>query len=172
MCKTERTSHANDSTGTGDFAAALEKLGSMPAQLAKVAAALQPSKWKMRTSDGSFSLTEHACHLRDIEIEGYRARLERILGETKPALPDLDGAALARARDYHRQDFGKAQAVFAAVRADLLQRLGGLSAEERQRTGILEGAGEITIEGLVAKMLEHDGEHRAELEQLQRELSL
>jgi len=169
MCRTNRTPLY---TAGDSFVEQLASLGSMPAHLAKVAAALQSSKWKMRTSDGSFSLTEHACHLRDIEIEGYRARLERILGETKPALPDLDGAALARARDYHRQDFGKAQAVFAAVRADMVQRLEGLSAEERQRTGILEGAGEITIEGLVAKMLEHDGEHRAELEQLQRELGL
>jgi hypothetical protein len=169
MCRTDRTP---PSTASDTFAEQLASLGAMPAHLAKVAAALQPSKWKMRTRDGSFSLTEHACHLRDIEIEGYRARLERILGETKPALPDLDGAALARARDYHRQDFGKALAVFVAVRADLLQRLGGLSAEERLRIGILEGAGEINIEGLVAKMLEHDGEHCAELEQLQRELSL
>jgi len=169
MCRTNRTPLY---TAGDSFVEQLASLGAMPAHLVKVAATLQPSKWKMRTSDGSFSLTEHACHLRDIEIEGYRARLERILGETKPALPDLDGAALARARDYHRQDFGKAQAVFAAVRADMVQRLEGLSAEERQRTGILEGAGEITIEGLVAKMLEHDGEHRAELEQLQRELGL
>jgi hypothetical protein len=34
----------------------------------------------------------------------------------------------------------------------------------------MEGVGEITIEGLVAKMLEHDAEHRSELKLLRDEL--
>jgi uncharacterized damage-inducible protein DinB len=170
MCKTERTSHVNDSTGTGDFVAALERLGSMPRCFQEFVDAIPPARWRTRPADGAFSLQEHACHLRDIEIEAYRVRLERMLAEEAPALADVDGGMLARQRDYHRQDLAAAQAAFAAVRADMVQRLASLTQEQRRRTGVLEGVGEITIEGLVAKMLEHDGEHRAELEQLRRDL--
>jgi DinB family protein len=167
MCRTNRTPPANDAT----FSAKLAELAAMPTRLAEFVTGIAPAHWKTRAKDGNFSLQEHTCHLRDIEIEAYRTRLERMLAETGPMLPDVDGAALARARDYHRQDPGKAQAVFTAVRTDMVQRLAGLSAEQRQRTGVMEGVGEITIEGLVAKMLEHDAEHLADLSQLRRDLA-
>jgi hypothetical protein len=143
----------------------------MPARIAEIVASIAPVQWEIRARDGNFSLQEHACHLRDIEIEAYRTRLERMLAEAAPALPDVDGGKLARERDYHRQDLSAAQAVFAAVRADMVQRLAGLSADQRRRTGIMEGVGEITIKELVAKMLEHDAEHLADLAQLRRELA-
>ena len=171
MCRTNHSRPVADGVGDDAFAAKLAELTAMPARFAEIAAEITPSQWKTRAKNGHFSLQEHACHLRDIEIEGYRVRLERMLAETRPTLADINGAALARARDYQRQDLAKAQAVFAAVRADVVHRLGSLSPEERARTGLLEGAGEITIEGLVSKMLEHDAEHLADLDQLRRDLA-
>jgi hypothetical protein len=167
MCKTNRAQPTSD----GAFSAKLAALAAMPARLAQIATSIAPAQWKTRARDGGFSLQEHACHLRDIEIEAYRVRLERMLVETTPNLPDVDGGKLAHERDYHRQDLAKAQATFSAVRADMLQRLAGLSAEQRRRSGILEGVGEVTIEGLVAKMLEHDAEHLSDLTQLRQELA-
>ena len=41
---------------------------------------------RMRADDGNFSFVEHVCHLRDIEREGYGARIERILNEESPSL--------------------------------------------------------------------------------------
>jgi hypothetical protein len=166
MCRTNRTPPASDAA----FSSKLEALAAMPARLAEIVASIAPAQSSTRAKDGNFSLLEHACHLRDIEIEAYRVRLERMLAETAPGLADVDGARLARERDYRRQDLGKAQAAFAAVRADMVQRLADLSAEQRQRTGTQEGVGEITVEGLVAKMLEHDAEHLADLDQLRRDL--
>ena len=171
MCSTNRTHPVAEGAGDREFAAKLVELAAMPARLADIAASIAPAQWKTRAKDGNFSLQEHACHLRDIEIEAYRARLERVLAEAAPTLPDVDGGKLARERNYHRQDLAKAQAVFAAVRADTVQRLAGLSPEERRRTGVLEGVGEISVEGLTAKMLEHDAEHLADLAQLRRDLA-
>ena len=171
MCRTNRSLPADQGVGDDGFSAKLAELAAMPARFAEIAASIAPAQWKTRAKDGTFSLQEHACHLRDIEIEAYRARLERMLAETTPALADVDGGTLARVRDYHRQDLAKAQLVFAAVRADLVQRLAGLSPEERQRTGVMEGIGEISVEGLVVKMLEHDAEHLADLARLRRELA-
>ncbi len=170
MCRTNRTQPASDVDTDDAFAARLADLAAMPVRFGEIVASIAPAQWKIRAKDGNFSLQEHACHLRDIEIEAYRARLERMLAETTPTLPDIDGGRLARERDYHRQDLAKAQAVFSAVRADMVQRLAGLSAEQRRRTGLMEGVGEITIEGLVAKMMEHDAEHLADLDRLRREL--
>jgi hypothetical protein len=167
MCRTNRTLPANDAT----FSTTLAELAAMPTRLSEIVASISPTQWKTRAKDGNFSLQEHACHLRDIEIEAYRARLERMLTETAPTLPDVDGAKLARERDYHRQDLSTAQAAFAAVRADMVLRLAGLSAEQRRRGGVMEDVGEITIEGLAAKMLEHDAEHLGDLAQLRRELA-
>lgn len=167
MCKTNRTQPANGAS----FSVKLAELAAMPARLAEIVASIAPARWKTRAKDGNFSLQEHACHLRDIEIEAYRVRLERMLAEQTPSLSDVDGGKLARVRDYHRQDLATAQAAFASVRADMVRRLAGLSPEERQRAGMLEGVGEITIEGLVAKMLEHDAEHLADLAQLRRDLA-
>ncbi len=171
MCRTNRTLPENDSVSDDAFARLLADLAAMPTRFAEIVASIPPARWQIRAKDGNFSLQEHACHLRDIETEAYRARLERMLAETTPTLPDVDGGRLARERDYHRRDLARAQAVFAAVRADMVQRLAGLSADQRRRTGVMEGVGEITIEGLVAKMLEHDAEHLSDLAQLCRELA-
>jgi DinB family protein len=171
MCRTNRTSPIDDPSSDEAFAARLAELAVMPARFAEIAAAISSAQWKTRAKDGNFSLQEHACHLRDIEIEAYRVRLERMLAETTPTLPDVNGAELARQRDYHRQELAKAQAVFAAVRADVVQCLAGLSTEQRRRTGVMEGVGEISIHGLIIKMLEHDAEHLADLAQLRRDLA-
>src|ERR1700676_3654495 len=95
MCKTNRSRPADQSVGDGAFAANLAALAELPARFAEIVAAIAPTLWKTRAKDGGFSLQEHACHLRDIEIEAYRVRLERILAETTLDLADVDGAALA-----------------------------------------------------------------------------
>src|SRR5215471_19110071 len=101
MCKTNRSVPADEASG--EFAVKLEALAAMPARFVEVVAQIAPTYWLTRAKDGNFSLQEHACHLRDIEIEAYRARLERMLAEVAPMLPDIDGGTLARDRDYHRQ---------------------------------------------------------------------
>jgi len=171
MCTTNRSWPMDESAGEDAFAANVAELAAMPPRFAALVAGIAPARWKTRAKDGNFSLQEHACHLRDIEIEAYRVRLERMLAEATPALADVDGGKLARERDYHRQDFATAQAAFAAVRVDMVRRLASLSLEQRRRTGVMEGVGEITVEGLARMMLAHDAEHLADLAQLGRELA-
>jgi len=171
MCKTEWTNRAKEITGADDFAAMLDTLASMPRRFQEFVDAIPPARRRIRASNGNFSLQEHACHLRDIEIEAYRVRLECILAEPTPTLADIDGGMLARDREYHRQDLATAQSVFAAVRADMVHRLASLLPEERRRTGVMAGVGEISVDGLVEMMLAHDAEHVADLAQLRRELA-
>jgi transcriptional regulator with XRE-family HTH domain len=149
--------------GPDGYANAVAGLGAMPARLKAIAAAVPQAAWRTKPAGGGFSLLEHVCHLRDIDGDGYRLRVERMLTESCPSLPDLDGDALATARDYLSQDLSAALAAFAATRLDIVARLAKLTSEQRRQTGLMAGTMEITIDGLVEAMTAHDSEHLDQL---------
>jgi hypothetical protein len=126
---------------------------------------------RMRADGGGFSFVETVCHLRDIEREGYGVRIERILGEEVPSLPDLNGARLAVERRYSEQDFEDGLEAFTSARARNLSALRAATDERLSRRGILEGAGEITLAHLASLMYEHDRGHREELRHLREQLT-
>src|ERR1700692_4368102 len=78
----------------------LDRLLAMPALLARAAAALVPEARRVRGPGGGSSLVEHACHLADLEREGFGTRITRLLSEPEPRLPDFDGDRVARERSY------------------------------------------------------------------------
>jgi len=86
-----------------EWKACLQALAHTPEKLVQLTNGLTDAEvhWK---DAGAFSVLENICHLRDIEIEGYSARLNRILIETHPFLPEIDGGSLATVRDYNTQD--------------------------------------------------------------------
>jgi hypothetical protein len=150
------------------IAEAIERLETMPAFLD---AALEAASRDLlaRPAEGEFSLTEQACHLRDVEREGYLVRVRRILGETLPALESFDGTAVARARDYRAQDAHIAAQDFAAARREVTGLLAATTPEDLAREALFGGK-RITLRALVAMMEEHDRGHRDEIEQLLEDL--
>src|SRR5436853_2316411 len=90
-----------------------------------------------------WSLLEHVCHLRDIEQEGYAVRIEKIIGEDQPFLPDLDGDKLAAERDYNHQPFDQALGSFVAARENNVRILRQLSDEQMNRRALFENVGVI-----------------------------
>jgi hypothetical protein len=118
-----------------------------------------------RPSAEDFSLVEHACHLRDLEREGYLVRVRRILGESVPVLEGFDGKAVAAARDYPSQDAHAAAQDFAAARRELLALMAPLAADDFRREATF-GGNRITLAGLVELMEAHDSEHRQEIERI------
>jgi transcriptional regulator with XRE-family HTH domain len=145
-------------------------LAAMPAKLRAILEAIPESRWGAPPKVGGFSLVEHLCHLRDIDGDGYRVRIERMLTEERPMLPDIDGAQLAIERDYQTQDARAALDAFTATRWAIVGRLGKLEPGERRRIGLMAGASEIDIDDLVSTMLAHDSEHLDELDALRAEL--
>ena len=156
--------------GPDTFAVSAASLGAMPAKLKEIAAALPQAAWRSKPAGGGFSLVEHVCHLRDIDGDGYRVRLERMLTEQCPTLPDIDGDALARERAYQSADLATALASFATTRLAIVARLAKLSPDERRRTGLMAGTTDITVEALVEIMTAHDSEHLDQLNDLVREV--
>lgn len=148
------------------FVARVATLARMPAALRQWIDAIPARAWRIRPADGGFSLVEHVCHLRDIEIDGYQARIGRMLDEVDPPLFDIDGARLAAERDYLSQDLEAAFTAFAAARRQVTTRLAGLAPAERARVGIMDCSRRITIEDLVSAMAAHDSEHAQELDGL------
>jgi len=144
---------------------ALRRLAETPRILRDKMARATPAQLRLRPSEGSFCLVEHACHLRDLEREGYAVRLARMLEETMPTLEGFEGDVIARERDYMSQDGEVAAAQFAAARAAFLSRAEALSGDEMSRTASFMGR-TITVCDLLAMMVEHDRGHREELEAL------
>ena len=145
-------------------------LAAMPAKLRAILETIPESRWGAPPKAGGFSLVEHLCHLRDIDGDGYRVRIERMLSEERPALPDIDGTQLAIERDYQAQDARMALDAFTVTRWAIVGRLGKLEPGERRRVGLMAGTTEIAIDGLVSVMLAHDSEHLDELDALRVEL--
>ena len=154
-----------------DLQSVIEFLEQTPAFLRRQAQGYADGDLRWKPSAGQFSFVENACHLRDIEVEGYGARIRKLLAENHPELPDVDGSRLARERDYNTQDFAAALADFEHARAENLLAVRGLSSEQLSRAGTLEGVGQITLGKLLHLMREHDEAHRQELIELSERMA-
>jgi hypothetical protein len=144
---------------------AIAALASMPGFLEAALQSADAGELRLRPAEDGFSLVEQACHLRDLEREGYRVRVGRILAEEVPALEGFDGAAVAKARDYLEQDARAAARDFAAARREVIALLAPLGESQLARCATFDGE-RITLAHLVAMMCDHDRGHRAEIEAL------
>lgn len=126
---------------------------------------------RIKGSGESFSATEHVCHLRDVEQEGYVVRARRIQAEDNPLLDSIDGGKLAVERDYQSQDLAAALIAFTTARNLSIRMLRNATETQRQRPGRIGDSGEVTLGRLVEMMREHDSEHLAELQALRAHLT-
>ncbi len=141
----------------------IDALTQTPETVAGLVKDLSGTDLRVKNSPEEFSVVENVCHLRDIEIEGYSARISRILRENNPLLPDIDGSRLAVEREYHSQNLSEALQAFAYARKQNTQTLRGLVAEQLDREGTMEGVGSVTIRGLLLMMRDHDADHLVQL---------
>jgi hypothetical protein len=124
-----------------------------------------PASWDGVPSE-RFTAIEQICHVRDIEIEGYQVRFRRTLDESSPFLPSIDSEAVARERDYGREDARQVFAQIHAARAATIAMLRGLSPGELDRPAEFEGYGPVSLRGLVHYLCSHDQQHLSGLQWL------
>jgi hypothetical protein len=137
----------------------------MPEFLRRQIEGITRDEARARGPNGAFSPLEQCWHLADLEREGYGVRIEKLLSETDPFLPDFDGDRIARERQYSiRATLAEAIVAFAEARLANLETLAALPAEAWTRAGTQEGVGAVTLSDLPAMMREHDATHRAEIE--------
>ena len=130
----------------------------------------QQSLHGRRPSTLGFSLVEHACHLRDYESTGVLERIEKILTEETPFLPDFPGDQLAVERDYRNQDLASALSDFVNLRAKTVAILETLSEKQLRRTAAFGDEGIVHLARFVEIVAEHDRTHRQEIDQLLAEI--
>jgi hypothetical protein len=161
---------SEDSMTREEFQALVLSLEEMPGRVRVLIENLGDGEklWKPRTDE--FSATENVCHLRDIEEEGYCVRIKRLMEETEPNLQDLDGARLARERDYNSQNIMEALERFTRARFVNVAAVRNLPPEGLSRSGLFEGTGAVTLAQLLLMMREHDHAHIKELESLRSSL--
>jgi hypothetical protein len=145
-------------------AAILTKLGDMPAYLNSQFGHLTREDATRPGPDNGFSPAEQCWHLVDLEREGFARRIERIRQEDIPALPDFDGSAIARDRNYRSKSLSEALAEFRNARAESIALIQAIRAEEWTRNGVQDGVGPVNLCDIPVMMLEHDTAHRAEIE--------
>lgn len=147
-----------------DQEAMLAELAAMPHYLETAFGRLPAADVTRPGPGGAFSPVEHAWHLADLEREGYAVRIERLLHETAPVLPDFDGARIAQERNYRALSLQAGIDAFRTARAANLARLRAIAGEAWLRAGTQEGVGPVALCDLPAMMAEHDAGHRAEIE--------
>ncbi len=141
-----------------------------PLEIKRLLEGLSPSETRWKPESGEFSVLENICHLRDIEAEGYSVRIKRILADDNPFLEDIDGAAIAKERDYNSQELKSAVDAFTKTREENIRILRGLSFEQLVRIGTFQDSGQVTLERLVEMIKEHDDVHIAELKSLRTKI--
>jgi hypothetical protein len=149
-----------------EYLTLIDQLSQTPGQIASLIQQMPLDQTRLKPSVNEFSVLETVCHLRDIEIEAYGLRIQRILTEECPTLADIDGAQLAVERDYSTQDLESALKAFTAARHQNIERLRATSAEGMARIGVLEGTGQITLGRLALLMHQHDEDHLGEIRPL------
>jgi hypothetical protein len=143
----------------------LDRIAEMPRYLEAAVGASDTEQLSVRGPGETFSIREQACHLRDLEREGYHVRVRRILEEDVPDLAGFDGDAVATARNYPAQDARAAARDFAAARAELVAIFRRATPGQLAREATIFGK-RITLSDLAAMIDEHDRGHREEIEAL------
>jgi hypothetical protein len=150
----------------------LTGLADAPRQIEDAFRAIPQSRWTWKPEDwgGSpgepFAPVEHACHLRDIESDGYHVRIRRLRDEVAPDLVSIDGFALAKERDYLSADPFAALAAFGRAREDTLRMIRALDDSHLDRSGTFGEYGAVTLRGVLHYLRSHDQQHLACLEWL------
>jgi HAD superfamily hydrolase (TIGR01549 family) len=131
----------------------------IPSALLGLTSNLTQEAWKKRQVADEWSLTEIACHLRDVENEINLARLKKIISEDNPFIPGVDSDAWALTRDYRSQDGLEALNSFVSTRIETLEILSNLAPADWKRPVQHAIFGPTNLAEIVSFMGGHDRLH-------------
>ncbi|MDE2149788.1 MAG: DinB family protein [Gammaproteobacteria bacterium] len=144
--------------------ALLAALDAMPRYLSDAFSGLTSDRARTPGADGSFAPVEQVWHLADLEREGFGPRIEKLLSEHEPRLPDFDGTTVAAARRYRELSLERGLSAFAEARRRNLAKLRTIAPDAWTRGGTQEGVGRVSLCDIPGFMSQHDASHRAEIE--------
>ncbi|HEX3722717.1 MAG TPA: DinB family protein, partial [Nitrolancea sp.] len=99
-------------------------------------------------------------HLIDVE-KLYRGRMQLILTQETPYLKSANPAADG---DDSAHVFRPELEAFAMERGETISLLMNLALKQWERTGIHDEYGELSVEDIAERLIDHDNEHLAQIE--------
>lgn len=129
----------------------------MRSQLPRWTKALQRPDARERPAPGTWSISEYACHVRDVH-ELFADRLELMLAEDDPEFANWDQDATAVEDDYASQDPAVVSSQLVAAGERMADALDRLTPDVLARTGRRSNGSVFTIETFAQYYL-HDVEH-------------
>jgi len=144
-----------------EFLASLE---GMPGFLKSALSGLDPEQARTRGPDGILSPVEQVWHLADLEREGFRERIDRLLAEAEPELPDFNGAKLAADRNYRSLSLEDGLSAFKDARLANISALRAIDDQSWFRSGTQEAVGRVALCDIPGFMFQHDFAHKTEIE--------
>lgn len=159
-----------ETSSSGPHRELLQSLQNTSSSITRLSEGFSDAELRWKESELEFSILENICHLRDLELQAYTPRINRILDEINPELPDFDGARVAAESNYHSEEPGQALLAFENARQANAQRLSGVNPEQWQREGQLAGVGKLTLARLMELMREHDEGHLEDMRVMRQRL--
>lgn len=142
------------------YASLLNQLAEMPVFLERTVRSLPADLLQRTPAADQFPLIEHLWHIRDCDPDLYALRIRKTLQEARPSLPPVDVGAWYADRRYRERPGLQAISEFATLRAGLIAELKPLDEPALARVGIRADGSEISVQGLIEQMAEHDRDHR------------
>jgi hypothetical protein len=142
------------------YASLLNQLAEMPVFLERTVASLPSDMLQRPPVEDQFPLIEHLWHIRDCDPDLYALRIRKVLQEDRPALAPVDVGAWYVDRRYRERSGQQAISEFAMLRVDLIKELKTLEEFDLARVGFRVDGSEISEQGLIEQLAEHDRDHR------------
>jgi hypothetical protein len=147
----------------------LDTLAATPAALKAALRGLPKKVLTFTPAPGKWSILEILGHLRDMERQAYLERYERILAETEPRLPDLNGEAFVIERDYRSAKAAEVLRDWTRLRRETLRLLRKVTSAQWARAGVHEVAGRLTMEDFLRRQaVGNDEAHLGQIEAIKR----
>jgi hypothetical protein len=107
-------------------ASILATLNSTPAALDTLLSRISTNDWSQRPAENEWSVTEIACHLRDVDRDVNIPRMQLVAYGENPFVPGIETDVWSKERDYFNQNGKSALADFIEGRTELVQMLAKL----------------------------------------------
>jgi carbonic anhydrase/acetyltransferase-like protein (isoleucine patch superfamily) len=125
--------------------------------------ATAPDRVASRPAPGRWSALEVLGHLRDADRDVYLPRLEVMLTQNTPAVPDIDLCGSARVAGHAAERARDLIEDWRALRKRLVARLAPLGRDDWARVGVHSLRGSFPLGDMVRGWVEHDLSHRRQL---------
>ncbi len=129
---------------------------------------IEGAAWDWRAREGGWSIREIICHLRDVEKEGFAARLDLFDSEGTPFIPGLDTESWYQTRDYENASGESAYHEFAALRKQTIARLASRDQKDWHKAAQHAIFGPTTFLESMGIMADHDRIHVRQIAEIIR----